>query len=117
MILCVAFLNGKNGKCCVGLPPRTESGSILVECRHQTLPATAPSGSAFSRHSDSISEASCAMTEQGRRMRRDAPGRMLTWAQTPERGSLCTSWCTVEDTRDIAKDPELWEVGEESDQD
>lgn len=49
----------------MGLPPRTESGSVLVECRHQTLPATAPSGSAFSRHSDSISEASCAVTEQG----------------------------------------------------
>lgn len=98
MILCVAFLNGKMESSVVGLPPRAESGFILVECRHQPLPATAPSGSAFSRHSDSIAEASCAMTEQGRRMRRDAPGRMLTWAQTPERGSLRTSWCTVEDT-------------------
>lgn len=49
-------------------------------------------------------------------MRRDASGRMLTWAQTPERGSLRTSWCTVAYTGGIAEDQELREVGEESDQ-
>lgn len=63
MILCVAFLNGKNGKCCPGLPPRKESVSVLIECGHQTMPATAPLGSAFSRQGDSVSEASSAMTE------------------------------------------------------
>lgn len=56
------------------------------------------------------------MTEQGRRMRRDAPGRMLTWARTPERGSHHASWCAVEDTGGIAEDQDLWEVEEESDQ-
>lgn len=49
-------------------------------------------------------------------MRRDASGRMLTWAQTPERGSLHTSWCTVAYTGGIAEDQELREVGEESNQ-
>lgn len=49
-------------------------------------------------------------------MRRDAPGRMLTWARTPERGSHHASWCAVEDTGGIAEDQDLWEVEEESDQ-